>query len=100
MQHAKIVETRKSPRILAQSCITPPYIIQAKGLRMSILDRMGFPCLHNFLHGAAIPTSPFIPLNDFCTCIIMLTTSRVGLDKLCFSYCYSTKNKAAVELAI
>ena len=49
-------------RILAQSCVTPPYIIKAKGLRMIVLVS---------LH--PIPTSPFIQLNDFYTCILSTT---------------------------
>ena len=57
--------------ILAQSCVTPPYIPKAKGLRMIVLVSLivllrGLPCLHDFSHSAS---RPYIPMNDFCTCI-------------------------------
>ena len=45
-------------KILAQSCVTPPYIIQA-GLRMIVLVSLivllrRFPCFHDFSHGASL----------------------------------------------
>ena len=76
MHHAKNRGNKVIPlailsRILAQSCVTPPYIIKAKGLRMIVLVSLivllrGLPCFHDFSHGASLhPHS----LNDFCTCI-------------------------------
>ena len=52
-------------RILAQSCVTPPYILRQRvNIHdcASILDSiaMGTSCFHNFLHGASHGTSPFI----------------------------------------
>ena len=54
----KIVETREIPlailsSILAQSCVTPPYIIKAKGLHMIVLVYLivllgGFPLFPRF----------------------------------------------------
>ena len=51
-------------RILAQSCVTAPYIIQAKGLRMIVLVSLivllrGFPCFHDLSHSAS---HPYIPI--------------------------------------
>ena len=67
MHHAKNRGNKDIPlailsRILAQSCVTPPYIIQAKGregLRMIVLVSLivllrGYPCFHDFLHGASL----------------------------------------------
>ena len=60
MHHAKNRGNKEIPlailsRILAQSCVTPPYIIQAKGYA-SILDSIakGIPCCHDFSHGASL----------------------------------------------
>ena len=70
----KVIPLAILSRILAQSCVTPPYIIKAKGLRMIVLVSLivllkGLPCFHDFRIVHPIPTSPFIQLNDFCTCI-------------------------------
>ena len=53
-------------RILAQSCVTPPYTIQAKGLHMIVLVSLivllgGFPCFHGFSHSAS---HPYIPIHS------------------------------------
>ena len=70
-----IVETRPLAilsGILAQSCVTPPYIPKAKGVThdcASIPDSIAkglVSTIFRIVH--PIPTSPFIQLNDFCTC--------------------------------
>ena len=68
----QIVETRKSPSIKDTSTImcNPSLHISGKGVThdfASILGRRGFPCFHNYLHGASHPYTS--PLNDFCTSI-------------------------------
>ena len=60
-------------KILPQSCVTPPYIIQAKGLHMIVLVSLivllgGFLVSTIFCIVHPVPTSSFIQLNDFCTC--------------------------------
>ena len=65
MHHAKNRGNKVIPlailsRILAQSCVTPPYIIKAKGLHMIVLVSLivllrGLPCFHAFSHGASHP---------------------------------------------
>ena len=87
MHHAKNRGNKVIPlailsRILAQSCVTPPYIIKASGLRMIVLVSLivllrGLPCSMIVRMVHPIPTSPFIQLNDFCTCIMY-----AGLDSL------------------
>ena len=72
MHHAKNRGNKVIPlailsRILAQSCVTPPYIIKAKGLRMIVLVSLivllrGLPCFHDFLHGAS---HPYISIHSF-----------------------------------
>ena len=57
-------------RILAQSCVTSPYIIKAKGLCMIVLVSLivllrGLLVSTIFHIVHPIPTSPFIQLNDF-----------------------------------
>ena len=51
------------PRILAQSCVTPPYIIQTKGLRMIVLVSL-IVLLRELLVSTIFPmvlyTSPFV----------------------------------------
>ena len=78
MHHAKNRGNKEIPlailsRILAQSCITLCLNICREGLRMIVLVSLivllnGFPCFHDFRMVHLIPTSPFIQLNDFCTC--------------------------------
>ena len=61
MHHAKNLGNKEIPlailsRILAQSCVTPPYIIKAKGLHVIVLVSLivllgGFPCFQDFSHG-------------------------------------------------
>ena len=51
--------------ILAQSCVTPPYIYPGKGVThecASILDSIakGTSCFHYFLHGASLHPHSFI----------------------------------------
>ena len=63
MHHAKNHGNKEIPiailsMILAQSCVTPPYIVQAMIVLVSLIVGISHP----------IPTSPFIQLNDFCTC--------------------------------
>ena len=52
-------------RILAQLCVTPPYIFTAKVTHncASILDSISksIPCFHNFSHGAS---HPYIPIHS------------------------------------
>ena len=70
MHHAKNRGNKEIPlailsRILAQSYVTPPYIIQAKGLHMIVLVSLivllrGFPCFHDFSHGASLHPYSFI----------------------------------------
>ena len=65
MHHAKNHGNKEIPvailsSILAQSCVTPPYIIKAKGLHMIVLVYLivllgGFPCFRDFSHGASHP---------------------------------------------
>ena len=67
----KIVETKEIPlailsRILAQSCVTPlPELCTCReGLHRIVLVSLivllgGFPCSHDFLHGAS---HPYIPI--------------------------------------
>ena len=65
MHHAKNRGNKEIPlailsSILAQSCVTPPYVIKAKGLHMIVLVYLivllgGFPCFHDFSHGASHP---------------------------------------------
>ena len=72
MHHAKNRGNKVIPlailsRILAQSCVTPPYIIKAKGLRMIVLVSLivllrGLPCFHDFSHGAS---HPYISIHSF-----------------------------------
>ena len=78
MHHAKNRGNKEIPlailsRILAQSCVTPPYIIQAKGYTdcASILDSIakGISLFPRFF-AWSIPTYIFIQLNDFYTCTI------------------------------
>ena len=38
----------------------------------------GFPCFHDFRMVHPVPTSPFIQLNDFCTCIIQQQTYKTS----------------------
>ena len=72
MHHAKNRGNKVIPlailsRILAQSCVTPPYIIKAKafkGLRMIVLVSLiallrGLPCFHDFSHGASLHPHSF-----------------------------------------
>ena len=65
MHHAKNCGNEEVPvailsRILAQSCITPPYIRSSgKGLLMIVLVSLivllrGFPCFRDFSHGASL----------------------------------------------
>ena len=71
MHHAKNHGNKEIPlallsRILAQSCVTPPYICSGKGLRMIVLVSLivvlkGFPCFHDFLHGVS---HPYIPIHS------------------------------------
>ena len=47
-------------RILAQSCVTPPYLYSGKMLCMIVLVSLivllkGFPCFNDFSHGASHP---------------------------------------------
>ena len=52
----KVIPLTMLSRILAQACVTPPYIIKAKGLRMIVLVSLilllinlkGLPCFHDF----------------------------------------------------
>ena len=71
MHHAKNRGNKVIPlailsRILAQSCVTPPYIIKAKGLRMIVLVSLivllkGLPCFRHFTRGAS---HPYIPIHS------------------------------------
>ena len=71
MQHAKNLGNKEIPlairsRILAQSCVTPPYIFRQRIVLIVYLRVLlrGFPCFHDFSHGASYP---YIPIR-FCTC--------------------------------
>ena len=63
MHHVKNRGNKEIPlailsRILAQSCVTPPYIIYSgKGLRMMVLDSIakGISLFPRFSHGASHP---------------------------------------------
>ena len=73
MHHAKNCGNKEIPlaivsRILPQSCVTPPYIIETKGLHMIVLISLivmlgGF---HDFSHGTSHPY--ILILNDVWTC--------------------------------
>ena len=81
----KVIPLAILSRILAQSCVTPPYIIKAKGLRMIVLVSLivllrGLPCFHDFSHGGSHPTSP---LNDFCTYFCVNAATRM---RTCVGY--------------
>ena len=59
MHHEKNRGNKAIP-LAIQSCVTPPYIIKAKGLRMIVLVSLivllrGLPCFHDFSHGASLP---------------------------------------------
>ena len=87
----KIVETRKSPSIKDASTIMCNPSLHNSGKRVthdcaSILDRRGFPCLAIFRVVNPIPTSPFIQLNDFCTCSIIILAHPVSFVSSIFSF--------------
>ena len=82
----KIAENKEIPlailsRILAQSCVTPPYIIQAKGLHMIVLVSLivlleGFPCFHDFSHGASRPYIPIYSVERLLHLYIIMYINR------------------------
>ena len=101
MHHAKNHGNKEMPlailsRILAQSCVTLCLNICRKGLRMIVLVSLivllkGFPCFHDFfcmVH--LIPTSPFIQLNDFCTCSTYFLNKRFA--------CTYTQRRACIHV--
>ena len=65
MHHAKNRGNKEIPpailsRILAQSCVTPLLELCREGLHMIVLVSLivllgGFPCFHDFSHGASHP---------------------------------------------
>ena len=65
MHHAKNRGNKEIPlailsRILAQSCVTPLPELCREGLHMFVLVSLilllgGFPCFHDFSHGASHP---------------------------------------------
>ena len=70
----KIVETRSSLsntiKVLAQSCVTPPYIIQKKGLRMIVLVSLIVLLRELLVSTIFRMVHPYIAIqNDFYTCI-------------------------------
>ena len=65
MHHAENRGNKEIPlAILAQSCVTPPYIFRQRVMHdcASILDIVllrGFPCFHDFSHGASLHPHSF-----------------------------------------
>ena len=85
MYHVKIRGNKVIPlatlsRILAQSCVTPPYEIKAMGLRMFVLVSLivfakGLPCFHQFSHGAS---HPYIPIHSKDFLHLYYNNIRIG----------------------
>ena len=78
MHHVKNRGNKEIPlsilsRILAQSCVTLclNYVgrVTHDCANSLIVLLRGFPCFHNFSHGASLHLYSF-KLNDFCTCYI------------------------------
>ena len=79
MHHAK--KSRKSPSIKDTSTImhNPSLHNSGKGVAHDCASILGFPCFHNFSHGAIyIP----IQLNNFCTCKLIKLCVRFILKRL------------------